>query len=331
MLRLMKKESIFFITYIPLIAITILLLQACPGNNDSEDPGNTLLSSDTLHYTVAGGGYLSTNEGLSLYLPPGALPVDTAIVLEQLSYPGLSEDYVAVVSFKPEGMLLADSGSLTIPFSGEYVNETRIQLQEYLGNDPGYAVHTGRYGTVSIDYGWKMAATDNMKVTAPITRTNKIAFARNCHAGTVREILADFRSRGCDETTVLNEVSERFPESGYSEQSKDFGSSSAIKGLLETYFNEYGIWDKGNDLDENTLAKLSEFARAGRRVVLTFGDSYYNTFDHSTILEVDGSGEIQIRNTCKVGTQLRNALGGGEVVAYYPFSKVNEFRRLNRV
>lgn len=316
----------------------IIVFGSCTKNNDNDyDSIPHIISSQSNEILGNKGGEITAPNGLSLSIPSMAIPIDTVVSITQYAMDEKSDIYVAAVSFEPQNLFLLDTANLIIPLEGDFEGTTHLEIHEFTGDDPGYAMESGRYARVYEEGGTYYAK-------AAIYHFSGTAFSRVCHAGTIKQIVQDFTARGCKEDTIYARVGRKFPGVNINKQNKENATPVEVQALLDTYFDDIGGWDKDEDVPSAILNKISDYTLAGRKVVLAFAPEkwgsrsgtygFYNTsvsyYRHTAILATDNTGQVQIRNTCSLGEKVRKILGGGEIVANYPLAKLNEFRKLKQ-
>jgi hypothetical protein len=303
------------------------------GTDDDGGP-HDLSGGATAFVTDDEGGALTTAGGITLTVDPGALPGDTAVELIPVSVTDADDQFVAGARMEPDGLVLDSPLVVRFPLPSDWDADDTPLVYEFKGDDPANAVATGAYARVTGSPGAYFAEV-------LISHFSGTVCARNCHAGTIRQVLQNFAGRGCDSDSVLGRVRSNY--SGVEVPSDGCGSRGVetVQAFLDTYFEDRGGFNAGNPVPASILAELAGYAQSGRQVVLAFKPgtwgsrggthNFYPTseteYAHTAPLEVK-NGVVQIRNTLATGDEkLIDALGGENVVRY-PLDKLNEFRNL---
>ena len=320
-----KNQLFCFINKtLPVLAVCVagiyFLGSKCSGDDD-ESSLYSILESSTAYIEADVGGTITTSGGITLTIPPSALPADTNVIVQKLSVSFEPEKNITVVRFYPKDLMLLDEVTLKIPLTDELSNEEEFEVHEFTGDNPDYSVHVDNFASISQSLGTYYASIS-------IVHFSGYIFAKNCHSGTFTQVYNDYISRGCNKDSIFAAVNRRYPDVNVSEGCLGYTARPQIRGFLNTFFNEVGSWSGGTDISEKDMSKIKQYALDGQKVVIAFGKKSAYEFKHTAILEVDNTGVIQIRNTCVVGKEVRDELGGGEVVSNYPFDDLNEFRQL---
>jgi hypothetical protein len=312
------NNNIWFVFVICFAAL--FFLTATCSKDDNNIP-YSIKESASEYIEADIGGTIATSSGISLTIPPSALQCDTNVTVQKLSVSFEPEKTITIVRLYPEGIMLLDEATLKIPLTDDLADEEELEVHEFIGNNPEYSVHIDNFAPIYQGFGTYYSEIS-------IVHFSGYIFAKNCHSGTFTGVYNDYISRGCDQDEFFTAVNERYPDVNLSSKCLGFTKRPQIRALLNTFFNETGSWYAGSDISGVKLSEIKQYVLDGRKVVISFGKNSGYEFKHTAILETDNTGEIQIRNTCVVGKQVRDELGGGEVVSYYPFDKLNEFRQL---
>jgi len=292
---------------------TLCLLLTCCEKNGSSGPSITVVESASGDISASLGGYISTESGVSLYIPPMALSADTRITVEKLLVTSdMPKEYLAIVRCSPAGLELELEATLTIPVEDEAIatwqekstagtSQDEFDVLSFL-TDPGYAIHD--------DYIFLSSGFTSGEHQAVIS-TGKCLGGKivsvNCHAGTMKRILTNFKDRGCLTEEFISQINAEVSGAEITEKTLENASADEIKALLNTYFDEHSSYLKGKDITPDEITKLKEFAQAGRKVVFMFGPNSGGECIHTAVLEfVDGKAIV--RNTCNVGKRIIEAI-----------------------
>ncbi len=305
------------------------------GSDDDGDGGPNDLSGGATAMIVADeGGALMTTGGITLTVEPGALPGDTTVALIPVSVIEADDQFIAGARMEPDGLVLDSPLVVRFPLPSDWHADDTPLVYEFKGYDPANAVATGAYARVT-------GAPGAYFAEVLVSHFSGTVCARNCHAGTIRQVLQNFTARGCDSDSILGRVRSKY--SGVNVPPDGCGARGVetVQAFLDTYFEDRGGFNAGSPVPGNLLAELAGYAQSGRQVVLAFKPGTWGSrssphnflptsemeYAHTAPLEVK-NGVVQIRNTLATGnTKLINALGGENVVRY-PLDKLNEFRDL---
>jgi hypothetical protein len=166
-----------------------------------------------------------------------------------------------------------------------------------------------------------------------------VVCARNCHAGTIRHVLARFSDRGCDADSVLARARGKYPGVDIPDDGCGARAPETMQAFLDTYFEDRGGFNAGQPVPANLLAELAAHAQAGREVVLAFKPGQWDArqgpnnffpagamdYAHTAALEVR-DGQVMIRNSLATQDPDLIAALGGENTVWYPAAQLNEFR-----
>ncbi len=271
------------------------------------------------------GGSLKASNGLEFVVPAGALAAKTSLTLTQLDAKSFTDGTaVAGVLMEPSGLQFAQPATLTVPLPEAWpADATAVEL-EFKTTAAG-AYETGRELQLS---------ADRRKATFEVRHFSGKICAKNCHAGTREFLRARFRERGCcaDETNRL--VKAKFPTVPQG-ASCEYVDEQSIQAVLDTFFDDIGGWDEGQDVPSATLAQMVSAANEGRQVAIAFKQTafgsregthhFYSRVAHTTVLEFK-DGEWKIRNAVVAGNDVLKALGGTNL-AWWPLADLNGFRK----
>jgi len=318
------------------------------ANGPADLPGS---SSAVVQASV--GGTLTTADGVSLQIPPGALPADTEITLIPVAVDGFGSDVIGAVRYEPDGLLLEQPAVVSFPLPDTWDGHDSVEVYSYQGRDPTAVEPDFQWATVSGAEGHYVAEAKLIHFSVNIAVPS-----RNCHAGVIKQILNRLLDRGCDIDRMLEEANKHYKGVSVHKE-HDCATSNArdIQALLNLHFEVKVIANPGADVDPDMMAQILQWAGDGRMVVFAFSpskwragqppeyfwqDAKVNEYAHSAVLEFKDN-VWQVRHTVyanpaiwgsKSSAKLRKMYGdkyGSEEVFYYTrFDELNQYRRLQK-
>lgn len=321
-----------------LLVLGVILVPCLDCTNPSADKNDTINTPATSPVTkmvIADSGAILSNltSGLQLRLSPGALPLDTTVTVVEIPVAENSTLFEAAVNFTPEHMLTLEPCTVVVPLGKSYDGPKSLEIWEFSGSDPSFALPSGRYADVILGIGGYFAV-------AEVVHFSGEAFSRVCHSGTIRRILEDFDTRGCNPDAIFSRVNKQYPDANLSNNNVETAGPAQVQALLDTYFDDVGAWAGGTDVPQATIDLLTQQVKSGRSVVLAFGpavvglrsgvDNFYDCdvkkYRHTAVVQMAADGTVQIVNTVSVSAKLRSQLNMQEIVVNCPLSSVNQFR-----
>ncbi|MBI5017159.1 MAG: hypothetical protein HZB55_16950 [Deltaproteobacteria bacterium] len=316
-------------------ALTVsLVVFGCGGGGGGGGGGDGGAETGEKMVTASQGATVTASGGATLELPPGALPSDMKVTVRPVTVSAAEQPFLGGLGFGPQDTILQTPAKARIPLPSTWGGGDSVEIYDFQGSDPSLAMSSGSFAPVKGTPGAYYAEVEVYHFCGKV-------LARNCHAGTLKHLLAAFAARGCDRAGVLQKVTDLYPGIVVDDAQCTRADPEHVQALLDTYFDDLGGWNPGQDVSPDVLSRIAQYAREGRQVVLAFTggpwgprggprnfyDSSATAYPHTAVLEVDAQGVVQIRNTAVVSDELAQMLGG-EAVAWYPAAKLNEFRRL---
>lgn len=302
----------------------------CPGNTNNGNTDDGVPQAVRATISAAKGGTISTDSGVTLVIPAGALAEDTEIVLTTVTASALSKidsSFLAGVILEPDGLTFSTPATLRVPLPAALDADFPPRELVFKGTDPKDAVETGTLVGLS---------ADGRTAIITVTHFSGRVCANNCHEGVRQFLKASFASRSCPQAEWEARVVGKYP--GYSFGPCDTIKAGAIHAIVDSYFDFYAGADGDTDIPVQTLAELEAFAAAGRHVVLLFGKDampersgermFYGNVAHSAIVEMK-DGKWQMRHTFVPGGVPLAAIDNTNFV-WWPLSDLNAFRRLRQ-
>ncbi len=305
-------------------------------NTCEKDEGGTVITvvdSASEDITASWGGYITTESGVELYIPPSALSEDTRITVEELLVTSdMPWEYLAIVRISPSGLDLQWDATLTIPFEGDVDDYEEVELMYFYGEDPGYCIQTGEYAYATERYYKNTLSKDaqgNYRVQQQISSTGNTVVLRNCHGGTIKNINNMFMNRGCTRTNLIQQMNTTDTTLHLTDKTLEYATPKQVKAVLATYHDKkYSYWN-GTDVPSDVIDKMEEHAKKGYSVVVMYGKTSGDQCSHTSAIVIK-NGTAYIRNTCKVGNAIQKAYGN-EIIYEHPLSDINNFRKSNPV
>ncbi|SLM32036.1 hypothetical protein MTBBW1_540015 [Desulfamplus magnetovallimortis] len=305
------------------------VIDLTPASIENEGgTGYRVIESASEEIVANDGGSVTTAGGASLDIPAGALPSDTTLLIEVLEIENESDLIGTCLRISPDDIILEKPITITMPIPDELTEDDELDVYEFMGDDPGYYIQTGVYATVYPSYfkTTRGTNTDSAAMLSTNTLGGKI-FAKICHAGTFTQIYEDYLFRGCSKEAFFDKINDKY-DLNTSENMLENVSKPEMRAFVGTYFTEIGNINSGDNVNENILTTVADNIHEGKKIVISFGRNSGEEYAHTATIVEDKWGQLLIRNTCNVGPELRDKLGGGEIVVYYPFSGIDEFRKL---
>ena len=285
-----------------------------PSNNTS-DPFNIPVTQPVTNRVMADSGATLSHpsSGLQLRLSPGALATDTTVTVAELAITEDTSLFEAAVRFAPEHTLLLQPCTVIVPLGKTYEGPKSLEIWESNDSDLSFALPSGRYADVLLSITGYVAV-------AQVVHFSSMGFSKVCHSGTIRRILEDFETRGCNRGQIFDRVNKKYPGVNLSNKNIETASPQQVQALLDTYFDDAGAWPGGTDVSPATIDLLTQQVKKGRSIVLAFGpailgprsgaDNFYDCdvrqYRHTAMLQQATDGTVQIVNTVSVSKTLRS-------------------------
>ena len=317
----------------------------------TEKPSSANPSTVTGRIPADRGGVLTTPEGIELSIPPGALADDTEVTVRALSHDellaasgDLPDLYLTGAIFEPDGLVLRSPATARFPLPANWPPSESPTLVLGRGADPELALPD--------PYPVKVEAlAGSVSAEVAVHHFSTWIMSKNCHAGTIRRILEAFEKRGCPRDRVLEQVHNRYNgEVDVDLESAVNSGRTQVQAVLDAFFDDFGSYDKGNDVPASVLTELADRVRQGRLVALAFhGEAgpwpareephafYPNwAFEHTSLVQADDHGQVDMCHTITQSLKHSNHPGmkrlvadlGGELQYTHPFADLNRFRSL---
>ncbi len=327
------------------------------GDGDSTISGVNISVSQFIEASI--GGTITTNDGYSLDIPPGALAQDETITVTPISEDSKSDSIlVAAMKFEPDGIVLDKPAKVIMPLPSSW-DDGNPAVYESNTNKSGDAVYAEREATLT-------GAPGAYFAEAEVNHFSILGFAWNCHAGTIKLLMKNLINRGCiksnDYDKVFEIVKEKYKDivTKLLDPKRDKKLENRlipdeVWAFLGTYFYDFGGWDENVPIEEE-LDQILGFVRKGRQVILTFTsgkwkkrteigyEDFYEGLKHTAVLELDNSNKVQIVNALRISSDKadifdfckkndkcdHNKMTSGEVIYMYPAKNINTFRTLHQ-
>ncbi|MBT8352568.1 MAG: hypothetical protein KJO26_15225 [Deltaproteobacteria bacterium] len=287
----------------------LFLIAGCGGGGGGGDDGgggNGIGDSVSKLIEASVGGTITTSDGYSLEIPPGALPQDETITITPIQTNSKNDVKIASVKFEPDGKVLDEPAKLIMPLPSDW-DQGNPLVFESLTNSVDDALNTGREATLTGSPGEYFAEAD-------VSHFSFMAFARNCHAGTLNILMENFTlGRGCWISEVFGNVEKKY---GIKLDEETFirTNEEAIQAVLGTYFHEIGAWDQYDEIEKDEWDRIKEYVKKGRLVVLAFAPGKWTSrsgphnffigvtnYAHTAILRMPVSNKFEIVNALALG------------------------------
>jgi hypothetical protein len=304
--------------------------------------------SDTQQVPAAGGGTITMPSGVVLEIPPLALAADTEVSVATRPADQLAVDeadwprglHLGSVVLEPDGIALAQPVRLSFPLPDDWDRSEVPVIYEAAGDDPAGAFPGDLDVTIE-------GAAGALRAVTEIEHFSTYVPSRNCHAGTIRRLLAAYESQGCSREQLVARASTRFDGITIDEAQARYAEPPQVQAFLDTYFDDFASFGAGAEVPPATLAELTGHVLAGRKVVLAFSPgatwparstehAFYPSkpYAHSCVVEPDGQGGARMHHTIvrprlaldKWRVQALADFLGGELQYTYPFNQLNEYR-----
>ena len=326
------------------------------GGGDDSNSGDPapLFDTPTESFMIDAlkGGVITTYSGMSLIIPPNALEEDTEISTTEVDIEALNGDpedplsdvYIIGCTFEPHDLVFKKPVKLVFPLPPDWEENSDIPLLlETSDEDPATALPISKDITITGSYG-------AFKAEVEVSHFSTKILSRNCFSGALKTVMFNFESRDCPREYMFLKVSDRYGIK-VNENNAKTCTQTPFQAFIDTYFEDFGTFDKDLDLTPAQIQTLIEYAKKGRQVVLAFshedkfpkrmGDKnnfFYSThYAHAAVLEVDKNGDVQMHHWFpKPGGAYYNNPGtikilkdiGGDWNYTYPMEKINEYRKL---
>jgi len=163
----MKTKKLLFV----LLAGTFLF-QFCSDNN----PVLTEETETTASKTIGtSGGSVTTDNGITLNIPQGALQQDTEIKVTSLEANTFGELGVTGAKLEPDGLTFNIPATIKFPLPADWTEDEEPLIYEASGSDPSNFLIGGLKGTVTGNPGAYFCEVE-------VTHFSSLGAARNCHA-----------------------------------------------------------------------------------------------------------------------------------------------------
>ena len=320
-------------SYLLLAFFTPFIFSTACEKDDNEGTAVTVVESASEDIIASSGGYISTESGVTLYIPPSALSGDTLITVEKLLVTtDMPWEYLAIVRITPSNLELQSEATLTIPIEGEFDYYEKVELLYFYGDNPGYCIQTGEYASVMQGYfkhALSNSAQGNNQVQQKMSTTANTVVLRNCHGGTMKNINNRFINRGCTKEDLVQQMNTSVPSLNITTQTLEYATSQQMKAVLTTYHRKVYSFKAGTDVPPDVIQEMEEQAKKGNSVVVEYGKSSGDECMHTSTVEIK-NGQPILHNTCKVGKDIQRAYGN-EITYEHELNDINGFRQSNPV
>lgn len=330
---LAKNSTVFIKRYSYLLFALFTLFTTCEKDDQDGGISVTVVESVSEDISAYSGGYISTESGVELYIPPSALSEDTRITVEKLMVTSeMPWEYLAIVRISPSGLELQWDATLTIPVEGDFDYNEEVELMYFHGDNPGYCIQIGEYTSVMEGYFKRTpskSAQSNNTVQQKMGTTVNTVVLRNCHGGTIKNINNRFINRGCTKTDLVQQMNTSDPSLKITTQTLEYATPKQVKAVLATYHNKKYSFRAGTNVTSAEISEIEKHVKNGYSVVVEYGKSSGDQCSHTSTVEIK-NGTAYLRNTCKVGNAIQKAYGN-EIIYEHKLSDINNFRKSNPV
>ena len=291
----------------------------------------------TERISAATGGTLTTANGLRLVIPAGALAGDTDVTLTPVALRDPDGRAIIAARLSPNGLILLRPATLTMPLPRDWPADDEPVRLDFEGDDPEDAVEAHDPPTLLV------AATGaTPTVELPIHHFSGVVCARNCHAGTIRYLLARLEERGCRREDVIDFVRSRYPGLDIPADGCGARGAQVVQAYLDSVFDDVAAYDEGEPISAAAVDDLITTAESGKLVVVAFKGGAWGArggprgffpsgamdYRHTAAFEKVG-GVWQLRNSLATANRgLIDALGGNTL--HYPALGLEAFRHLRQ-
>ncbi len=282
------------------------------GPNDLPGGTTALVQTNT-------GGTITTANGISLEIPPGALSSNTEVKVIPLKVAddNIGNLFVNGARFEPEGAVLGIPAVVRMPLPADWDGAHSPEIHEGKGNDPLKAIPTGRFAKVIGQPGAYVAEVG-------VSHFSTVILGRNCHKAAIRRVLSNLQGKGLSSFSIIDTLGQCYPAVNLNDiirtvdtQTRfDGAGPKEVQAVLDTYFADLGGWEgisppfAYHAVPPDLLEKIRNMARKGRMVAFAFKSGpwgkrsgqelFFNPipqeYPHTALLEVQPSGEVKIFN-----------------------------------
>ena len=306
----------------------------CDDDNPAESNENLIKASE--------GGTLSTENGISLIIPPDALEKDTEITLTPLDGSAFDASAVIGVKLGPDGLVFKLPVLLRFPLPADWPENELPAIYEAPGTNPQDFMLTGLAAGLTGSVG-------KYKAELELEHFTSIAMARNCHMGAMTYLMRQFEQYGCDIDIMTNQVrlkhGNKFSVDPFGNQPGEYTTGNvSMQCFLDYYFDNARGFEEWEEVSQSFLDRLEGYMKWDEKeIVVAFNtkwednnsDGFYDGFAHSAVLEIV-NGELKLRQSVSAKDSVIDKLvaKNGDNVFYYPQSgsltaeQLNSFRQL---
>ena len=304
-----------------LICCFLLLIIILPRCSSNKNPIEPIDESITQLISAAKGGTITSNKGISLQIPPGALEQDTEIKMIPFNGKEIHEWCVSAVHLEPDGLMLKNPATLSFPLHANWSQHHQPLIFVSFSENPAEYFDTGMCAEITGLAGQFFAQTQ-------ISHFSDYGPVYNCHKGTLTYLLNKFEARGCDGATTWKHVQDSFPDVNTNITANPQTGTETLQAFLDTYFEDFGGYNENESVESKWREILNNIKNQNKEVVVLFkakdwGSAdergFYDGIAHSTTLELR-NGKLKLRNSVSASDDIVNALinKNGENVLWYP-------------
>ena len=302
--------------YLPYLCLLFLI--QC---DDKKSPTEPTIEPTVKIISSATGGSITTENGISLQLPAGALVQDTEIKLTPIDGTKMHEWCFSAVQLEPDGLILEKAATLSFPLPSDWPRDHQPLIYASFGSDPSDYFDTGVCAEIDKTGGSLFAQTE-------IYHFSDYGPIYNCHKGTLVFLLNSFEEKGCDSNTAWQHVTDKFPNVNTDIVSNPRTGTEKLQAFLGTYFKNEAGFNKDESVSSKWSDILNYIKNQNKHVVVVFkrdlwGEpddrGFYQGIAHSATLEIK-NGRIKLRNSISAGENVVNAVINkyGENVIWFP-------------
>jgi len=303
---------------IPILALTFSFFISCKEKESTAPEQKT----SSVIVDAVNGGNVSTEDGISLNIPPGALPNDTEVKLTSLSGSEMHEWGISTVHLEPDGLILDKTAKLTFQLPAGWPDDHYPFVFVSFDSDPADYLNTGACADI-------IQTENGLAAEISILHFSHWGLVRNCHKGTLITLLQNFEQNGCDNATAWDRVSNKYPGINTDIISNSQPDHNTIQGFLGTYFKDNCGFNENEAITEEKWSEILNFIKTeNKRVTVLFtgenwdykdSKGFYTAVPHSAVFDFK-DGKLKLRNSISAGAKYLDPLiaRNGENVIWLP-------------
>ena len=278
--------------------------------------------SASVTISAENGGTVTTEDGISLIIPPGALTKDIEVKLTSLDGCAMHEWGVSTVHIEPDGLVLNNPAKLTFKLPSDWSEDNYPFVFVSFDSNPEDYLNTGMCADI-------IQTENGFTAETEILHFSHWGLVRNCHKGTLVSLLKNFEENGCGNTAAWEKVKEKYPNINTEIISNSQPDPNILQGFLGTYFQDIGGFNKNEAITKDRWDEILNYVKQEKkRVVVLFtkdnwgtknSNGFYNRVPHSAIFDFK-NGKLKLRNSISAGSKYLDPLiaKNGENVIWIP-------------